>query len=80
MDMRRMLVLGVAIVAAIAAVFLVLGMLGCGTERCLGLHFAASGLSPQMRNRMAIIRRLFITVAEIAIIKGRRCVTYVLIQ
>jgi pilus assembly protein CpaB len=33
MDMRRMLVLGIAIVAAIAAVFLVRGMLGGGTPQ-----------------------------------------------
>ena len=33
MDMRRMLVLGVAIVAAIAAVFLVRGMMGGGTSQ-----------------------------------------------
>jgi pilus assembly protein CpaB len=37
MDMRRMLVLGVAIVAAIAAVFLVRGMMGGGTPQAAAL-------------------------------------------
>jgi len=37
MDMRRMLVLGVAVVAAIAAVFLVRGMMGGGTPQAAAL-------------------------------------------
>ena len=44
------------------------------------IPLAVLAQSLEISNRMAIMRRLFITVGEITITKGRRCVTYVRFQ
>lgn len=52
----------------------------CATFGLLDWILRRLAQSPQTTNRIAIMRRLFITVAEIAMTKGRRCATYVRFQ